>query len=251
MSVSALPLAVGEGIVDRYAAYGPLVASFLANALATFGDKGQLVVVVLAARYGARRVFVGAMGAFALWSALEVVLGSWITSVLPDGPMTAVTGALFVAFGIWTLRGALRDGEAGPAEDAPAGTSVLLPGMVAARLGTYGGTATAFVFVLFAEFGDKTQLLTINLATWFPDAPLAVFVGVVAALGLRTGIDAWLGERFERWIPTRLLEFAGAAIFVAFGLAVVGLLPTAALVGIVLAALLGCVVGALSLRADG
>lgn len=55
-----------QAVIDRYTAYGPLLAAFLANTLATFGDKGQLVVVTLASRYDAKRTFLGAMGAFTL-----------------------------------------------------------------------------------------------------------------------------------------------------------------------------------------
>lgn len=74
----------------------------------------------------------------------------------------------------------------------------------AARYSTrYGAVVTSFVFVVFAEFGDKTQALTIALAGTFPDAPLSVFVGVVTALGLRTGVDVIIGERIERDIPPR------------------------------------------------
>ena len=98
------PLAAGAGaLVRQYAAYGPFVTAFLANLLGTFGDKGQLVVVLLATRYDAKRVFGGAMVAFVGWSALEVAVGQWIHRALPGSAMTLVTGGLFLAFGLWTL----------------------------------------------------------------------------------------------------------------------------------------------------
>ncbi|KPN30812.1 hypothetical protein SY89_01552 [Halolamina pelagica] len=89
----ALPLQSGlDAVVGRYAEHGPLAAAFLANLLATFGDKGQLVVITLATRYDAKNVFVGAMGAFALWSALEVAFGQYVVSILPAGVVTLLTG---------------------------------------------------------------------------------------------------------------------------------------------------------------
>lgn len=225
------------GVVGEYAHYGPLVASFLANLLATFGDKGQLVVITLSTRYDAERVFAGAMGAFALWSALEVAVGQWVVAVLPAGVMTLVTGGLFLAFGGWSLWGGLTGlGDGGDEPLVTGGgigvglTGTLLPDRVLAHLGTYGGLLTSFVFILFAEFGDKTQLLTINLAATFPGAPLSVFVGVVAALALRTGVDAVVGERVERAVPTHVVELGAAAVFVAFGLAVLGVVSEAVLV---------------------
>ena len=230
-----------DAVVQRYAGRGPLAAAFLANMLATFGDKGQLVVVTLASRYDAKKVFLGAMGAFTLWSALEVLLGQYVVSVLPGATVTFVTGGLFVLFGLWTLSGPVsafraEDGASTPPFSGTAlGVGVsgwLIPDSVLGRLGRYGGVLTAFLFVLFAEFGDKTQFLTINLAATFPDAPVAVFVGVLAALGLRTGVDAVIGERVERVVPTQYIELAAAAVFLAFGLVVLGLAPERFLLGV-------------------
>lgn len=249
----APPLAAGlDAVVGRYDAYGPLAAAFLANLLATFGDKGQLVVVTLASRYDAKTVFVGAMGAFSLWSLLEVLLGQWIVRTLPAGAMTAITGGMFLAFGVWTLRSALRGFQAHAGGEGPlltgGGIDVgisgkLLPAGVLERVGEYDGLLASFLFILFAEFGDKTQALTITLAGTFPDAPLSVFVGVVAALALRTGVDAVVGERFERLVPTHWVEVAAGVVFLAFGLVVFGLVPPVVL-WVVLAAV---VAGALAL----
>ncbi|WP_373188584.1 TMEM165/GDT1 family protein [Halolamina sp.] len=52
------------------------------------GDKGQLVVVTLASRYDPKKVFFGTMGAFTLWSGLEVLLGQYVVSVLPGSTVT-------------------------------------------------------------------------------------------------------------------------------------------------------------------
>jgi Ca2+/H+ antiporter, TMEM165/GDT1 family len=223
---TATPLAAGlQQVIHRYEGYGPIAAAFLANLLATFGDKGQLVVVTLASRYDAKRVFVGAMAAFTLWSTVEIAFGHVIVTVLPGAVITVLTGGLFVVFGLWTLRSAAaKFVEA--SDDQPlltAGgmdvgvTGVVIPDGLLTRMGAYGGVLTTFVFILFAEFGDKTQLLTINLATTFPNSPFSIFAGVIGALGLRTGVDAVIGERFERILPTKWLELVAAFVFLAFG----------------------------------
>lgn len=231
-----------QALIEQYADYGPLLAAFLVNLLATFGDKGQLVVITLASRYDAKKVFAGSMAAFGLWSALEVVFGQAILAVLPAGVVTALTGALFLLFGLWTAKSAVdrRRRDDRPVDDGlllgdgglDAGwTGRLLPEGALARFGSYGGVLTSFVFIMFAEFGDKTQALTINLAIVFPDAPLSVFVGVIAALGLRTGLDALIGERVEAYLPLALIEAVAAAIFLAFGLLVFGVVPPWVLLG--------------------
>ena len=246
-----------DAVVSRYAAFGPLAASFLANTLATFGDKGQLVVVTLATRYDAKRVFAGAVAAFAAWSALEVALGGWIHAALPAGTIALLTGALFVLFAVWMLASAVRDVRADGTGDplvTSGGLDVgltgrLLPDRIYRQFGAHGGLFTAFVFIGFAEFGDKTQLLTINLAATFPDAPLSVFAGVLAALVLRTGVDAVIGDRINDYLPTERIELGAGAVFLAFGLTVLGVLPQAALLAVVGAVALCLLVGAARLLA--
>ncbi|MFB6189706.1 MAG: TMEM165/GDT1 family protein [Halapricum sp.] len=256
-----MPLDSGlHAVVERYDAYGPLLAAFLANLLATFGDKGQLVVLVLASKYDAKKVFAGAVSAFAVWSAIEVTVGSWITHVVPGSLMTLLTGGLFLVFGLWTLYSAARDfhivgeGSADGVAVTEGGYELgtvgrFAPDRILEASGAYGGLVVAFVFIAFAEFGDKTQLLTINLAATFPNAPLAVYVGVLSALALRTGIDTFVGARFEGWVPSRWLELVSSAVFVVFGLVVFGILPELAilvLLGLVVLGLVGRV--AMSLR---
>ncbi|MEF8801186.1 MAG: TMEM165/GDT1 family protein [Halolamina sp.] len=241
-AVRAVPLQSGlDIVVQRYSGHGPLIAAFLANLLATFGDKGQLVVVTLASRYDTKKVFLGAMGAFTLWSGVEVILGQYVVTVLPDDVVTLITGGLFILFGLWTLSSAVAAFRAevgvvsSPFLRSDLGVGVsgwLLPDRVFMRLGTHGGTLTAFLFVLFAEFGDKTQLLTINLAATFPDAPISVFLGVIGALGLRTGVDAVIGERVEQAVPTKYIELGASTVFLAFGLVVLGLVPESFLLGV-------------------
>lgn len=138
-----------------------------------------------------------------------------------------------------TYHSALRSIRAEGDDDISDGSSLesditgrLLPEPVLDRLGTHGGVLASFFFVLFAEFGDKTQLLTINLAATFPESPVAVFVGVVAALGLRTGIDAAIGDQVTRLLPTRFIELGAAVVFLGFGLLVLGVVFTSFFIGV-------------------
>ena len=251
----ALPLQSGlDSVVARYADHGPLAAAFLANLLATFGDKGQLVVITLATRYDAKAVFFGAMGAFTLWSALEVAFGQYVVSVLPASVVTLITGGLFVVFGVWTARSAAKGLRGDASRSITSGTGLdvglsgrLVPDALLVRVGSYGGLLTGFLFVLFAEFGDKTQLLTINLAATFPDAPVSVFVGVIGALALRTGVDAVIGGKVEAVLPTAYIEAGAAVVFLAFGAVVLGA-PTVVLYAAIAALVVAAVVGVLRRR---
>lgn len=250
-----VPLAAGDAVIERFSAHGPLAAAFLVNLLATVGDKGQLVVVTLASRYDARSVFVGSMAAFTLWSALEVVFGQWLVSVLPEGTITPLTGGLFLAFGLWTLASAVRRSGRAPDALAVDATALGLTGRsldaALAPVRGRGPVVASFAFILLAEFGDKTQLLTINLAATFPGAPVAVFVGVVLALGLRTGVDAVIGAQLERALPTRHLEAVAGVVFAAFGAHVFGLLSGWELLAVVVATVVGALAVVLWARYHG
>ncbi|MFC4552216.1 MULTISPECIES: TMEM165/GDT1 family protein [Halorussus] len=196
-------------LVQRYAVYGPLVAAFVANLVGTFGDKGQVAVVTLASEKSWAGVFAGAMAAFAAWSALEVALGGWLVAAIPRSLLTVATAGLFAAFGAWTLWNAVerfRESEDGGADEA---SSSLLD-----RFDDRRGAVAGFALVAVAEFGDKTQLLTIALAAAFPDRPLSVFVGVMAAIALRTGVDAVVGEALGNRLPLRWVELAAGVAFV-------------------------------------
>ncbi|GGL69597.1 TMEM165/GDT1 family protein [Halocalculus aciditolerans] len=234
-----------SGLIDQYDHFGPAVTAFVTNFLATFGDKGQLAVITLATIYDAKRVFLGAVTAFAAWNVVEVSVGSAVLGALPGGVTPLLTGALFVLVGLWTCAQAYslytRDGEA-VASDVFAG---IFPGDLYDRLQGSGAFVISFVAIAIAEFGDKTQILTINLGATFPDSPVAVIVGAWLGLALRTGIDAVIGTAAERVLPMAFVQAAGAAVFVAVGLFQWGVLGGTTVVAIAAAAVAFAVGGAL------
>ncbi|GAD51514.1 hypothetical protein MBEHAL_0274 [Halarchaeum acidiphilum MH1-52-1] len=246
-----MPLDAGGigGLIHRYEGFGPVVTAFVTNFLATFGDKGQLAVITLATIYDAKRVFAGAVTAFAIWNAIEVSAGVAVLGALPAGVMPIVTGALFVLIGLWTCYQAhslyvSTDGWAASGDLFEG----LLPDGVYERVRGSSAFAVAFVAIAVAEFGDKTQLLTINLAATFPDSPIAVVVGAWLGLAVRTGIDAFVGTTAERFLPMAFVQAASAAIFVAVGLFQWGLIGGTAVVTVAVAAVAIAVGGALYRR---
>jgi len=227
-----------QQLIDQYAGYGPFVASFLTNFLATFGDKGQLAVITLATTYDARKVFVGAVSAFACWNAIEVAVGTNLVRVVPAGVMPVVTGGLFLAFGAWSAYQAVSF-AADSSQSSDDLVRSMLPERVFDRIEGRSAFAVAFVTIAVAEFGDKTQLLTVNLSATFPSAPAHVFFGAWIGLALRTGIDAFVGEAAERVLPTVAMQAGAAAIFVAVGLFELGVLSGTGVLVVAAVAVLG------------
>ncbi|MBU4203328.1 MAG: TMEM165/GDT1 family protein, partial [Acidobacteria bacterium] len=81
----------------------PFITSFSLIALAEFGDKTQLAVIALSARYDRVKVFSGVILAFALVTGLGVLVGGVIYQFIPQDVIRILAGLLFVAFGILTL----------------------------------------------------------------------------------------------------------------------------------------------------
>lgn len=69
----------------------------------------------------------------------------------------------------------------------------------------------SFLVLFAAEWGDLSQLLTISLVARY-EAPLAVFVGALAALLAVTALAVVAGKRLVQWIPVHTLHFVGAGV---------------------------------------
>lgn len=78
--------------------------------------------------------------------------------------------------------------------------------------------ASAFAAIFLAELGDKTQLAAITLAA-ASNRPLSVFIGASAALVVVTLLGVGIGAALGETLPLPYLRKAGAAAFVAIGVA--------------------------------
>jgi putative Ca2+/H+ antiporter (TMEM165/GDT1 family) len=77
--------------------------------------------------------------------------------------------------------------------------------------------ATAFVVIFLGEFGDLTQLLTVNLVAR-THQPWSVFTGALAALVAVSCLAAFTGQALLRVIPASRLRIGGGLVLVALGI---------------------------------
>lgn len=75
---------------------------------------------------------------------------------------------------------------------------------------------TAFVTLLLAELGDKTQLAIITM-TASTDSKLAVFLGASLALVFVSLLAVLVGGLLSQYIPTEWLHRIAAAAFIVIG----------------------------------
>ncbi len=175
-----------------------LLASFGLVFLAELGDKSMLLAMAFAARYRPWPVIAGiAIAAFAMLGA-AVLLGAALGAALPERALAIGGGLLFLGFGLWTL---LDDDDEDEESTSVGSRSVLF------------GVTLAF---LVAEFGDKTMLATVTLASTQPALPtwLGAGAGMTAASAIAVVLAMLAGHR----LPERTVRIVAAAAFLVFGL---------------------------------
>lgn len=165
--------------------------------LAEMGDKTQLLAMAFATRYCWRTVMWGVFAATILNHLFAVVVGSYLTHLIPMNYIQLAAAASFVIFGLWTIRGDELNGEDKACKRTPFWT-----------------VAIAF---FIAEMGDKTQLATVALAAQF-NAIIPVWLGTTTGMMIADGIGIIIGIVLGKRIPERAVKWFAAVVFIGFGL---------------------------------
>lgn len=173
--------------------------------LAELGDKTQLTAMALATRYPWKKIFIGIAAAFALLNVGAVLVGKVLFAFLPVFWIKIVSAALFLFFGVTTLRSAGNEDDEEEAEEK--------------RLSASGPLAKSFTMILVAELGDKTQLVTTSLAAQH-ESPFAVFTGSTLALWTVSLIGIFIGKQLTRHVPMSYINRAAGCLFLLFGAAI-------------------------------
>lgn len=177
--------------------------TFPTVALAELGDKTQLVVIFLAARFRKPwAVLAGLVLGAAANAGLAVAGGTLLDRLVPPGLLEWLVATGFLAIGTWMLLGHKHDDSE--------------PALATAR----GAFLTTFWLFFVMEMGDKTQLATVALAAGLP-SPQWVFAGAVLGLTAANVPALWLGHRFASTLPNALLHRLSAVLFIVIGLALV------------------------------
>lgn len=179
----------------------PFLITTALIALNEMGDKSQFLAMAFATRMKFHKVMLGIFLAVTVMGALAVAAGALLASVPGwKGYVSLISAALFLIFGVLTFK-TEKDNE----DD------------VGKRRG-YGEVAAVFTSFIFAEFGDKTQFVTITLAAQYPKAPLLVLAGSAIGMCIADGLGIFAGIIMHKKLPERILKFISAALFFFFGL---------------------------------
>ena len=187
------------------------------------GEKVQFIIAGLSTRYHPLLVVSAAGTAFAGWTALEVVFGQALQTMLSGAVLDVLTAGMFALFAVLLFRSTPERGHDGRRTDGGAFGSggeldVEIPLLDRRVPNVLGGFLPIFVMMAVGEFGDKTQLITITLAGNYPAHPSAIWVGEMLAILPVSLANAYFFDRFSHSFDARKAHLVGAALFAFFAL---------------------------------
>jgi len=175
-----------------------LLAALSLVAISEFGDRSQLAALLLGARYQShqRKVFSGAVLAFAVLFLISVVIGSALLFYVPENIVRVISSAAFIAMGLYVLLKREKERVKTGKDKEP--------------------FLASFSLIALSEIGDKTQIAIIFLAASFHD-PLGTFIGAMIAEAALAGMAIFAGKKIAERIKMHWIKYLSGVIFILFG----------------------------------
>jgi putative Ca2+/H+ antiporter (TMEM165/GDT1 family) len=181
-----------------------LAATFGAIFIVELPDKTFIAALVLSTCYRPLAVWLGVGLAFGVQTLVAVLAGK-LATLLPDQVVQAATLVIFLLGAVLLFRTAPgADAEEKEQEEEYA-AKASEPKSFAKALGA------SFLVLFAAEWGDLSQLLTINMVAKYDDH-VSVFIGAWAALLTVSGLAVLAGRVLLRYMKLSLLHYIGAAV---------------------------------------
>jgi putative Ca2+/H+ antiporter (TMEM165/GDT1 family) len=171
-------------------------------------DKTFVAALVLSTRYRPLAVWIGVGIAFGVQSVVAVTAGAAV-AFLPGWIVHALSTAMFLIGAVLLLIAAPRADAGEKEQEAEFSAKASTP----AR-GWHAASA-AFLLIFAAEWGDLSQILTLNLVAKYGE-PVAVFVGAWTALLLVSGLAVVGGQVLLRHMRLSVLHYIAAAVCFVF-----------------------------------
>lgn len=169
--------------------------------IAELGDKTQIAVLTLSARYGFWPVFLGATVAFVVLDAMAVTVGALIARLVPELVIRYISAAIFILFGVLAFRPEKCEEQEEEEEDA----------------GKRNAFLTTLFMIMLMELGDKTQLSLVAMTSRFK-SPVFVFLGGTLALIAASALGAIIGKGLSGVLPMKWIKWGSGVVFIVFGI---------------------------------
>jgi putative Ca2+/H+ antiporter (TMEM165/GDT1 family) len=184
----------------RLPAVDPLIALavFPIIFLGELPDKTMFASLVMATRGRPFFVWLGAAGAFVVHVVIATTIGVAIFKLLPHRVVEGIVAGMFLLGAIYAWREGTKDEEDLSEKEAS----------------KHGVVLAAFIVIFVAEWGDLTQILTVNLAAHYHNA-LSVAVGATLALWAVAGIAVVSGQTILRFVNVTTIRKVTAVVLLA------------------------------------
>lgn len=164
---------------------------------AEIGDKTQLMLMTLSAKYSLLQMLLGILLGVFLNHGAAVYLGCFLSNIINENLLQMFAGLMFIIFGIITI---VFDDENEKDRNFKFGPVV----------------TTALTFFL-GEIGDKTQLTAMTLAME-GNYPLLILAGSVAGMLSIGFVGIIIGTSLTKHIPSYIIKIISGLVFITFGL---------------------------------
>jgi len=202
-----------------------LLTTFGILFLGELGDKTQLIVFNLSLEQEKPyKVGIGATVGFAVIVSLGVFIGAVLTQFIPLSVINIISGIVFIVIGLLGIPGIKKiyDEKKNPViveEINELNKKELenkdIPATMLSKIKKNGYLA-GFFSIFIMELGDKTQILTITLAST-SNSPLEVWIGSFFALIILAWLGVFFGALIAKKIPKFYLKLGSTIIFIIIG----------------------------------
>jgi Ca2+/H+ antiporter, TMEM165/GDT1 family len=199
--------------LDQGMLLGALLTTMGTIFVAELTDKDALFLLALATRTRASVVFVAGSVAFTVTTAIIVLLGSLLITVVPVLAIKLAGGSIMLAYALLEYyrfsseERRVDEREERLLERSGRGAwSILVPAVL--------------TLIALDLAGDATELLTIVFLARYQDA-LVVFAGAVVGLVAAVAVETMLGNRLGRVLSPKRIKYLSIAIFAVIGVTVI------------------------------
>jgi len=219
------------------------IASFSMILVSEIADKTFFIAAILSGTFNKWIVFAGSFGSLVVQTVLSVAVGRVLLTFLRIEIAELISNVLFLVFGFLSLKDGIQmkkddstemqevedeiqmknlgGGAVGGEQNSLARDRSATTSSKSSKISKSAKTILnkvfiqAFTMTFLAEWGDRSQIATINLAA--THNAIAVCVGGILGHMICTGIACLGGSLFARKINPKTITIVGAMFFLGFG----------------------------------
>lgn len=173
-----------------------LIKSFFLIFVAEMGDKTQIIAMTFATQYKIREVILGVIIGVFFNHGLAIILGRYLSTLIPMDFLQIIAGFMFIIFGIL----ALQDDDVKEDE----------------KKKSYGPILTVALAFFVGELGDKTQLTAMTLSAE-GSYPIFILVGTILGMVATSSLGIFVGSKIGNKVPDLYIKIVSSIVFIFFG----------------------------------